>query len=67
MRLTRDNMHVVTAEWDSDSLNHWYKIIIDLPQLHLETPPFHTSEFGHDLIDMIVKQDDKCPNCGGNI
>jgi hypothetical protein len=67
MRLTRDNMQVVTAEWDKESDNHWYKLIVYLPNLHLETPNFHTSEFGHDLIEMIVKQSDKCPHCGKDV
>jgi len=63
MRLTRKNMKVVTAEWDKASGNHWYKIIVELPELHLESPPVNTSKYGHDLIEKIVALDDTCPHC----
>ena len=63
MRLTRKNMQVVTAEFDKDSGNPWYKIIVKLPELHLESPNIHTSKYGHDLIDKIEKLSDKCPHC----
>ena len=63
MRLTKKNMKVVTAEWDGESGNHWYKIIVELPQLHLESPNLNTTEYAHELIDMIDSHDDICPHC----
>lgn len=64
MRLNRENMQVVTADYiDKTSQNPWYKIVVSLPQLHLESPPIHTSEYGHDLIELISKLSDTCPYC----
>lgn len=57
MKLTKKNMHVVTAEWDSYSFNHWYKIVVDLPELHLESARFNTVEYGNDLIEMIINEE----------
>lgn len=63
MILNRHNMKVVTAEFDKASSNHWYKIIVELPQLHLESPNLNTTVYAHELIDMIEKESRKCPNC----
>jgi len=60
-------MHVVTAEMDKGSGNHWYKIVVDLPEIHMETPNIHTVAYGNDLIDMICKIDDVCPHCDKKI
>lgn len=63
MRLTKKNMHVVTAEVDSNSGNRWYKIIVNLPQLHLESPNMNTSVYAHELLDEIDQLDKICPHC----
>ncbi len=67
MRLTRKNMHVVTAEVDERSGNRWYKIIVDLPQLHLESPNLNTSEYAHEFIDEVDKLDKTCPHCNKEV
>lgn len=59
-------MHVVKAEWDDYSKNYWWKIILDIPELHFETPNLHTQEYAYDLIEKILKVD-KCPHCGKDI
>ena len=63
MRLTRDNMHVETGEFDERSGNNWYIIRVDIPELDLRSPPIFTAEYGHDLIEMIASLSDECPNC----
>jgi len=67
MRLTRKNMKVVTSNYDYNSLNHWYKLIVQLPQLHLQSQDFHTTEYGNDLVEMIANLDDTCPHCNKKI
>jgi len=57
MKLTRKNMKVVTAEWDKESSTHWYKIIVQLPQLHLESAHFNTPTYGEELIEMIINEE----------
>lgn len=56
-------MQVVTAEWDKESGNHWYKIIVKLPQLHLESQNLNTTVYANELIDMVEVESSKCPHC----
>jgi len=63
MILSKKNMEVVTSRWDEESGNHWYKIIVKLPQLHLETQDLNTTVYANELIDMIDKTDNICPHC----
>lgn len=48
-------MHVVSAGYDKYSGGNFYKIVVDLPELHLESPIIPTAEYGHELIDKIEK------------
>lgn len=66
MIITENKLHVVRAEWDGRSKNYWWKIRLDIPELHFETPNLNTQEYAYDLIEKILKTD-KCPHCGKDI
>lgn len=67
MRLTRKNMHVIQGAWDPKSGNPWYKIRVDIPEIHLETPEIMTVDYGEELIETIDKSYEICPHCGKKI
>jgi hypothetical protein len=63
MILSRKNMHVVSEGWSQPGDQPWYKIMVYTPQLHLQSPPLHTSEYAEELLDMIDKEGKECPHC----
>lgn len=67
MILNRKNMKVVTSNFDDYSGNPWYKIVVELPQLHLESPNLNTTVYANELIDMVEKESYICPHCKNNL
>jgi len=67
MRLTRKNMHVIQGGWDEWSKNPWWKIRIDIPELHLESPLVMTVDYAQFLINKIAKDYETCPHCGKKV
>lgn len=51
-------MHVVKSSTVDYSGSPYWKIIVDIPQLHLETPDLFTQEHANELIDEIARLDD---------
>lgn len=42
----------------------WWKVILRLPQLSMETTLLNTPDYANDLINMILQKDSNCPHCG---
>ncbi len=51
-KLTKDKCHVIQAD------ETWWKVIIDTPELTLESPNLNTMEYAYDFIEMITAGQD---------
>jgi len=56
-------MHVEEAELDDYSGSPWYKIIVNIPQLHLESPLLNTADIAEEMVEEIAVLSDYCPHC----
>jgi len=54
---------IVEGELDEVKDMPWWKIMVYLPQLHLETPPLFTAEHAEELKEEIAALSDYCPHC----
>jgi len=50
-------MHVIKSTTVDYSGSPYWKIIVDIPELHLETPDLYTQEHANKLMDKIARLD----------